>query len=797
MKERIFYRRRIWARAAALFLGAALAFSGCSGAGGDVSGNPAGAGPSSREPGNGGSAAAMGRYMEQEAVLEENQGFAGMFPTEEGLYLAGQTGWDMVLDREAMEAVLKDSDGLPEAFLQRREAGDYFSNMAVAENGARMYSIFVYDKGSESAQAFYDKYVLLPDGREIPWEYAGREEYLSLWYGKDGYFYGAVAKDSDNGAYSSVYRVGIEDGGTEFLFDTPGRIYSLFVSGDYCFMGGREELYLYSLESKEQLEGDAVLQEAVRGSLAKNNGDYSKGFLIAPGEDGESIYLVTDEGLYRHVLYGSVMEQVIDGSLCSLGDISKSYGDMYVEEDGTGMPIFYFLYDTGRLVRFAYDETVPTLPETTMKLYSLEENHDIQIAISAYQAAHPELYIEYEVGMSEEDGVTREDALKNLATALAAGEGPDILVMDGLPYESYREKGVLMDLSGVYEELCVEQEFYGNIVDCFREEDMLCAIPLTFQVPVLCGPAEEIAGISDMESFLEVLKRYEGGRSSKAGLLDAVNTLDCFARSYGGSFLDETGELDREALSEFLDLCKRALEADREGADPAAYENRMEMVVERSYRNAMSRLQASWRRADGLMQEAAVFEDGFAVGGTVGGNVEWGVNEFLSTLRTFAMDYQLMPGTRKVCLPETLVSVNQATDQPGEAKEFVKYLLTDYLGTAVSLSGIPINKTVFLAMEENPYAGTEEEKESYASFGIGMEGDNGTVQSLSIEVCWGTPEEFQTFNALLESIDSVSLWNQEVMEAVYELGGDAVEGTVPIEEVVDEIEKKVQLYLAE
>ena len=40
----------------------------------------------------------------------------------------------------------------------------------------------------------------------------------------------------------------------------------------------------------------------------------------------------------------------------------------------------------------------------------------------------------------QEDGITREDALKKLNTELLSGSGPDVLILDKMPYDSYMEK---------------------------------------------------------------------------------------------------------------------------------------------------------------------------------------------------------------------------------------------------------------------------------------------------------------------------------------------------------------------
>ena len=84
-----------------------------------------------------------------------------------------------------------------------------------------------------------------------------------------------------------------------------------------------------------------------------------------------------------------------------------------------------------------YDPEIAATPEEEIRIYSLYENYTIRQAVSLYQKSHPEVYVNYEVGISGEDGMTEEDAVRNLNTRLASGSGPDLLVLDGLPKSSY------------------------------------------------------------------------------------------------------------------------------------------------------------------------------------------------------------------------------------------------------------------------------------------------------------------------------------------------------------------------
>ena len=61
--------------------------------------------------------------------------------------------------------------------------------------------------------------------------------------------------------------------------------------------------------------------------------------------------------------------------------------------------------------------------------------------------------IDYIWGVDDENGISESDAISSLNTQLLAGEGPDVIIMDGLNVRSYEDTGVLMELSQVYDEI--------------------------------------------------------------------------------------------------------------------------------------------------------------------------------------------------------------------------------------------------------------------------------------------------------------------------------------------------------
>lgn len=197
------------------------------------------------------------------------------------------------------------------------------------------------------------------------------------------------------------------------------------------------------------------------------------------------------------------MEQLIDGELNSLGSFSVDVGSLLMldernllaaksdgnEEAGSRAGI----------LKFAYSEDTPAKPDKELKVYSLYEDNSIRQAVGSFQKEHADVYVHYEAALSGENGMTVSDALKTLTTEIMAGKGPDVLVLDGMPVETYAEKGILRDLSSVIEEN--KEEYFEDVRNAYRNKEELCAVPTRFLIPMVqAGSAYYVPG-EDFDTF--------------------------------------------------------------------------------------------------------------------------------------------------------------------------------------------------------------------------------------------------------------------------------------------------------
>ena len=128
--------------------------------------------------------------------------------------------------------------------------------------------------------------------------------------------------------------------------------------------------------------------------------------------------------------------------------------------------------------------------DAVLRLYTLKENENLWQSAKLFMEKYPKYPVVIEVGISEEDGKTVSDAIRSLNTEIMAGNGPDIILMDGLPIEDYIEKGGLEDLSehdGECERKIGGRIFLKTYFPHMKKGRKVYAIPSRFSVPIIIG----------------------------------------------------------------------------------------------------------------------------------------------------------------------------------------------------------------------------------------------------------------------------------------------------------------------
>ncbi len=714
-----------------------------------------------------------GRYLEEALVLpKEITDINGIVKQENGSYLCFDKANGL------FESVDKGKTWSQKKTAWREEIVSDFDITGAAISSAGELAVTYYPKsrGDEDIPPLY-KYIAV-DGSTVDLGMELKERYISKFtFSEDRrlFCFDTAGK---------IYEVDKKTGSFTKLLQADNAIDYMSVAGNNIVAVSRDKKsVIYDLKLNQKAGADAALDRFLQDTTKVEIGyrSYANAVLILPGMEENSIYLACKGGLFYHILGGSVMEQVIDGSLNTFGNPTDFLLSMTAEEGGTFL-VLYSKEDLSKeLIRYTYDKTVSAVPDTEIKIYSLEDNQTVRQAISQYQKANTDVYFNYILGMGGEVNITKEDALKTLNTEILAGNGPDILIMDDIFLNTYAEKGVLLDLSSVLKEMEADSQLFNNIAQACRVNDKVYAIPAKFMVPVIAGESRYVDGITGLPELASVLKEIRTQRTDGniLGIYTEKELLKLLAIGCSTSWLKEDGTLDRDSLTEFFTYAKQIYETEKQGITPAMEMNHEENDFDENAATNALHLLAGELVVDcgymkGIHMEYSALTSIFTSMGKKG------------TIKGLNLQSQ------NVFLPRTIAAINSGTANSDKAKEFIKVLLSEELQTIDLGDGFPVNKVSFEKQLTDYMAAGED-----TDYGetMGMNGWDGDVIFLDLKKL--SVQEADNLRLLVNNLSTPDIADSVITDTITELGLSALNGEKSINEVVTEIMNKLEVRLKE
>lgn len=727
----------------------------------------------------------LGRYLEKEITLPEEMTAMDSYPAA---YMQKLDTGELLLAEQAAGMYISGDNGetwehKEAPWLDELIGNAYIAQIALAPNGAAAVIYSPYSDSETEEPEYQPQYLYIdPDGNTKAIEFQNlNDDYLNLfWFGKDSTLYAY-------GLDYHVYQVDTENGGMKQLFETDGLADYVCFTEKYMIVFASREVAVYDMETGMLSDEDAVLQNFIAENLGDTIGNNTDGHSVVAveGEQENVIYFAFSGGLYRHAVGGTAMEQIVDGNISSFGDPMMALNGIEVLPDNE----FAVLYGGVKLYRYVYDPDVPTVPDKQISVYSLEDNYVIRQAVSLFQKQNPDVYVRYEVGMTGDDAVTSEDAVKSLNTKIMSGSGPDILVLDGLPAESYKEKGILSDLTSIADRMSGEDSLFPNLVDACREDGKIYGLPVRFQLPMAIGGSEEVQKAVDLSSLADVIEqlREKNPEGELIGLKTEEEILYTLAQTSSAAWSDETGAVDEKVLTEFLTDARRIYQAEIAGID----EQDLEDYRERTQANYSSGFAGEGRyyaAASTNAMDIAMGTQKFAVGKVYRLELDFNMITTLADQEedlAYALWQGQVPGG---FIPNTTVGISAGAMENELAVEFFRFLFGRELQDVDLSGGFPMNMASFDSFSVSPHG-------EDLGGGIAVSSDSGDFFSLDIR--WADDEDFARLKEMVSSVSRISTGDAAIERAVLEIGPKALNGKASVEDTVAEILKKVSIYLAE
>lgn len=543
-----------------------------------------------------------------------------------------------------------------------------------------------------------------------------------------------IYQDSSSSSYAAPFAV------------TENKIITINVTGD--------KVIVYNTETQET-EREIEIDE------------YSADLKYFVNSD-ETIYICSSKGISMISPQGTLWENSVDGALCSLNMPSIYLNNFMQCKTENEKPVFYcYVYDSseggGKIFEYMYDSTIPSVPSQELTVYSLEENKTVRQAIAEYQRENTDVKITYNVAMAESGSATVEDYIKALNTELLAGKGADVLILDGLPKDSYIEKGVLEDMSEVIIAKTDYEELDKNMLETYIQDGKVYCVPIRFSIPIVFGTEEAVSAGNSLKTLNEYTKSQSGERVIPALTNEALTKM--LLTYYYPEIISKSGTIEESALGALLEQVKMTIEGVSE-------EEKKEF--EEWNLNDMDGISSNIILASSAYLSAQEIKLGI-------GNISSIMNMMIpfEVINSNQYSYNIINHSY---LPTGIAGINSASANKELAKDFISCLLSETVQSVNLYDGFPMNRNSLKKWieEENDYL---------------MVGTN--VGEIELTAVWPEKEYREGLYAIL--LDSATPIEPDsvLVEKITQAAASYYSGESSKEETIYAIQSSISTYLAE
>lgn len=304
------------------------------------------------------------------------------------------------------------------------------------------------------------------------------------------------------------------------------------MDGNTFYGMGLKHNLRYDLESKEIVNSE----EDSLNKVAKEY-RYSQTAPIMTTKNGTH-YTVSDDGIKMYkkekaslIVAEKDMSIVPSDVYLNTIDLDKS-GNIYLalnREGGAPMLLMYNLKNK-----------IQEKDKGELEIYTLKKDDDIEKIVSYYKKEKKDTNITLTVGMDNNE--IENDAIKKLNTKLLSGNGPDVIIFDGIDADNYIDGKLLKPIKEIDKEL-----YIGDVINTFSSEGNIYAVPARAIIPICLG-AKQIC-IADTE------KEFTSAITENGIEVKEYSIADIIGYSYQVFLSDkliENGEVNNEIIEEYL-----------------------------------------------------------------------------------------------------------------------------------------------------------------------------------------------------------------------------------------------------
>ncbi|WP_156778868.1 extracellular solute-binding protein [Clostridium formicaceticum] len=609
--------------------------------------------------------------------------------------------------------------------------------------------------------------------------------------------------DSKGNIYLLIPQLQIAQASTQ-IFDPEGKHIKTLKSDGYVLMVLDEEDYLYTITYGASTYQDKVFiakQKPITDEIFweyEDDKNLSYIRLAAYSKQDKSIYLVEQNSVLRFDLEDQSLNNMlnIDATLSEKNQDELHLRNFSLDHNGSiYLCTFNRKDDKSQLFKVNLTK-IPIDGDT--KVLTITVKHlspTLEFAINKFENQHPDIVInidnhnafswitsdmDYEETLkaSEESSRKEYDFVQKINAQMLAGKGPDILLIDNLPYRKYADKNLLLDLKELMEEDTTfnKSQYYMNILDALEYKDKLYVMPLAFSYSAILADTgylkEQSIEINDWEwtwqDFIDIAnsatKDINGDGTMDMYGMPTIVPENLFKYIYSNAdinFIDYEAKKSYFTSEEFINLLKMC-----EDMSKGAFVN---PNVTESDTDRGGNVFLPYH----IFDFSILFSNGLINADEVG------------FYRYPALDKNTYPFT----LGE-MYAINSQTPYKEEAWVFIKYLISEEIQCYKWLFDVPMNKKAKEIKMKSMFAEAEDMVEKY--------GDLYGYQVTSVDkIKKQLTGNMEKLNEILPKLNHCDINDMQVNQIVDEEVKRFFNGQQSAEETAEVIQRKVEMYFRE
>ncbi|MCP1101453.1 hypothetical protein M2454_001189 [Aequitasia blattaphilus] len=621
------------------------------------------------------------------------------------------------------------------------------------------------DGGVEGAKYYYMKESkIVPVNLKLPEiDKAKREHNEEFeWLPESAVNYILNTEFSDDGNLLAMdenfdlHYINIENGEINKSYENNhGYILGCSQYNDMILMATNHEILSWDMNTGEENEDDELIDRLNNTYVKESIPSFESNIVLK--HEREQLYVFNSFGLFRNAENG--VEQVCDLKGEGAGELLQQY-ILDAEVYNKDLYLIAINMQSNQYSMYWMDTTEKDEESVKEELtiYSLYNNQNVELAINAFEIEYPNIKVNYKVGISDGNIATETDVIKNLNTEIMTNKGPDILVLDDLPYTSYMEKGLLMDLA----ETIKADKYFANVVEQFKSsEDEILAVPSRIVLLALEGEVGLGESSDSISAIEEYIKKVDNQMNYSEE--EFMQMMEFLYSSYVEPMIGTDTEIEEKLLTEYIS-CIRTLyskcgypELSDSWRNNSAEKNGVYVTV--NYFN--------WVADDrAITFDYVDFVKLIPI-----------LNEI--TNADESKEYCLLSdNSEKVYIPAGILGISAASKKGELAKKFINFTMSKKVQSNDNITGFPNNKEALKVClqddRHNVYTNIDE--------------------TTGFQIHPYTESEADKFVSHFEELNKPILRDSYIKKVILESAGNSLAGDIAVSSVVSEIMEKINIY---